>query len=63
MLSEAVRLPLAEGVNEVTTVQLPPAGSEDPQVLFSVKSAGSEPLNAMLEMVKVAPPVLFTVMV
>ena len=63
MLSEAVRLPLAEGVKEITTVQLPPAASEVPQVLFSVKSVGSEPLKAMLEMVKAAPPVFFTVMV
>jgi hypothetical protein len=32
MLSEATRVPVAEGVNKIAIVQLPPAGTEAPQV-------------------------------
>jgi hypothetical protein len=63
MLSEAVRLPLAEGVNRAAIVQLPPAATEAPQVLFSVKSPASAPVNAMLVTLKAAPPVFCNVMV
>jgi len=61
MVSEAVRVPVAEGVNNIAIVQLPPAATAELQVSFSVKSAGSAPVNAMLEMFKVALPVLFKV--
>jgi len=32
MLSEAMRVPVAEGVNMMAIVQLPPAATEAPQV-------------------------------
>lgn len=51
-LSVAERLPLAEGLNIVTSVQLPSAATDEPQVLFSVKSAGFAPVSAILEMLK-----------
>jgi hypothetical protein len=54
-LNEAERLPLAEGVNMVTIVQVPPAATDEPQVLFSVKSAGSGPVNPRPEMFKAVP--------
>jgi hypothetical protein len=57
-LSDADRLPLAEGVNAITIVQLPKTATEVPQVLFSAKSAGSAPMNVKLEMLKTVP-VLF----
>ena len=59
MLSEAPRVPAADGVNVIAIVQLPPAATEEPQVLFSVKSAGSAPMKAMVVMLKAALPVLF----
>ena len=62
MVSEALRLPLAEGENEVTIVQLLPAAREEPQVLFSVKSEGSEPPSAMLVMLKDVLPEFCNVM-
>jgi hypothetical protein len=34
MLTEAVRLPLAEGVNVTLIVQFPPAATELPQLLL-----------------------------
>ena len=51
-LSEAERLPLAAGVNKIAILQLPPAATDEPQVLFSVKSPGFEPVSAILEMLK-----------
>jgi hypothetical protein len=61
MVKEAVRLAAAEGVNVTENVQLPPAGSELPQVVVSAKSPGLAPVNAILLMDKAAFPVLFNV--
>lgn len=61
MLSEAARVPVAVGVNRIAIVQLPPAATEGPQVLISVKSVGFAPVNPMLAMLKAALPVLFRV--
>jgi hypothetical protein len=58
MVSEAARAPEAEGVNDITMVHVPPAASEEPQVLFSVKSAGLAPVRAILEMLNAMLPVL-----
>ena len=63
MLSEAVRVPAAEGLNMIAIVQLPPAATGWLHVSFSVKSAASAPLKAMLLMLKVALPVLLRVTV
>jgi hypothetical protein len=63
MLSEAVRLPLADGVNVTLTEQLTPAASELPHVLDSVKSLELAPVSAMLEMLKGEFPELFSVTV
>ena len=61
MVSEAVRVPAAAGVNKIAMVQLPPAATEELQVSASVKSAASAPVKAMLEMLKLALPVLLRV--
>ena len=63
MLSEAVRLPLAEGVKVTLIVQLPPAATEVPQLLLWAKSLGFVPPSARLEMLKAALPVLLRVTV
>ena len=63
MFKEAVRLPVAAGVNVTLMVQLPLAATEPPHVLVSAKSPGSAPANAMLLMVRAAFPVLFSVKV
>jgi hypothetical protein len=63
MVSEVVRAPVAEGVNNIAIVHVPPAATEEPQVLFSMKSAGAAPDKAMLVMFKAALPVLFSVTV
>ena len=54
----AVRVPEAVGVNTALMVQLPPAATEEPQVLVWEKSPGSAPVIVMLEMESVALPVL-----
>ena len=61
MLSVAVRVPAAAGVNITAIVQVPPAATDDPQVSASVKSEASAPVKARLDMVKLALPVLFKV--
>ena len=61
MLSAAVRVPLAAGVNKIAMVQVPPAATAGLQVSTSVKSPASAPVNAMLEMLKLALPVLLRV--
>ena len=61
MLSAAVRVPLAAGVNKIAMVQVPPAATAGLQVSTSVKSPASAPVKAMLEMLKLAPPVLLSV--
>jgi hypothetical protein len=63
MLTEAVRLPLAEGVNVTLIVQLAPAATLDPQLLVCAKSLALVPVSARLEMLKAELPVLFSVMV
>ena len=62
MDSEAVRLPLAAGLNVTLTEQLALAPSELPQVLVWVKSLALAPVSAMLVMLIAALPVLFRVM-
>ena len=62
MDSEAVRLPLAAGLNVTLTEQLALAPSELPQVLVWVKSLAFAPVGAMLVMLIAALPVLFRVM-
>jgi hypothetical protein len=61
MASEAPRAPVAEGVNNIAIVQLPPAATEGGQASASVKSAALAPVMAMLVMLKAALPVLFRV--
>ena len=63
MLSEAVRLPEAEGVKVTLIVQLAPAATELPHVLVRAKSPALVPATAMLVMLKVALPVLLRVTV
>ena len=62
MDSEAVRLPLAAGLNVTLTEQLALATSELPQVLVWVKSLAFAPVSVMLVMLIAALPVLFRVM-
>ena len=54
-LNEAERLPLAEGVNKITTLQLPPNASDVPQVLFSEKLLEFVPVNVKPERLRSAP--------
>ena len=61
MLTEAVRLPLADGVNVTLIVQLPPAATELPQVSVSEKSLAFMPVTVMLVMLRAPLPVLFSV--
>ena len=61
MLRAAVRVPLAAGVNKIAMVQVPPAATAGLQVSTSVKSVASAPVNVMLEMLKLALPVLLRV--
>ncbi len=63
MLSEAARVPVAEGVNNIAMVQLPPAATEELQVLACAKSVALAPVMEMLVMLRAAPPVLFRVTV
>jgi hypothetical protein len=60
-LSEAARVPMAEGTNEIAMVQLLSAGTGEPQVSASVKSVAFAPVTARLEMLKVALPLLLRV--
>jgi hypothetical protein len=63
MLNEAVRLPIAVGVNLTLMVQLLVAPSELPHVVVYPKSPGLAPVNAMLLMDRAALPVLLSVKV
>ena len=63
MLTEAVRLPLAEGLNVTLIVQLALAATELPQVLVWAKSLALVPASARLVMLKAALPVLLRVRV
>jgi len=49
-LTEAERAPSASGVKVAVIVQLPPAGTLDPQVLVSLKSLVFAPVRPMLVM-------------
>jgi hypothetical protein len=60
-VSEAVRLPVAAGVNNIAMVQVPPAATDAPQVLIWLKSLALAPVKAMLVMLKAAVPVLVRV--
>ena len=62
MVTAAVRVELARGVNVTLMVQLPPAETVPPQVVVSAKSAESVPVMAMLTPVKFVVPVLVKVM-
>jgi len=61
--TEAVRLPLAEGVKVTLIVQFAPAGTELPQLLVWAKSLAFVPVSARLERVKAALPELIRVTV
>ena len=61
MLTAAVRLPTAAGVNVALMVQLPFAGTELLQLLVTAKSPGSAPVAPMLVMVKAAFPLFVRV--
>ena len=63
MLSEAVSLPLAVGVNVTLIVQLAPAASELPQVLVWAKALALAPVIATLVMLNVAVPLFVRVTV
>lgn len=58
MLIEATRDPVAEGVKVTLMVQLPPAGTEVPQVLLCAKSLAFAPVIEMLVMLKAMLPPL-----
>jgi len=58
----ALRVPLAVGVKATLIVQLPPAGTLDPQLLLCAKSPGFVPVSIRLLKTKAALPVLLTVM-
>jgi hypothetical protein len=62
MDSEALRLPLAVGVNVTLTEQLALAASDLPHVVFWAKSPGFVPASVMLEMPRAALPVLLSIM-
>jgi len=61
IVMEALRVPAELGVNVTAIVQLPPAATEPPQVLVSVKSPGLAPVIAIPETFNVPLPVLFRV--
>jgi hypothetical protein len=63
MLSEAVRLPLAIGVNVTLMAHEAPAATELPQLLAWVKSPAFVPERAMLLTVKAPLPELVSVTV
>jgi len=58
---EALRVPVAVGVKVTEILQLPPAATLVPQVLFWPKSPEFAPVTAMLVMVSAPVPVLFRV--
>jgi len=62
-VTAAVRVPAAGGLKVTLIVQLAPIATLEPQVFVSAKSPGSAPVNAMLEMLRAALPVLLSVIV
>jgi hypothetical protein len=63
MLTAAVRVPLAVGLNVTLTLQLAPAANELPQVWVCAKFPALVPVIAMLLMVKLVVPVFLRVTV
>ena len=63
MLSKAVRLPLAFGLNVILTVQAAPEDKDLPHVAVWRKSPGLAPVIATWMLFKVAVPVLLSVAV
>jgi len=63
MLTAAVRVPLAVGLNVTLILQLAPAANELPQVCVCAKFPGLVPVIAMLLMVKLVVPVFLRVTV
>ena len=63
MKSEAVREPIALGLNVMLKVQLSPTARVAPQVVVRVKSAALVPVTLVLLMVILAVPVLVSVTV
>jgi hypothetical protein len=63
MLTEAVRLPLAAGVNVTLIVQLAPAATELPQAFVWAKSPALVPVTVMPAILNAALPVLVSVTV
>ena len=61
MVTEAARLPLAEGVKVTLIAQLAPAATELPQLLVWAKSLALAPETAMLLTLKAALPELVSV--
>jgi len=61
ILTDAVRLPVAEGVKVKLTVQLALGATELPQVLVRTKSAALGPVTVTLAIFKVALPLLVKV--
>jgi hypothetical protein len=63
MLTQAVRLPPAEGLKVTLIVQLLPAATELPQLLLWAKSLALVPVIARLVILNVALPLLVRVTV
>jgi hypothetical protein len=61
IVTDALRLPAAGGVNLTEMLQLPPANTTAPQVVVRVKSAALVPVSAMLAMERLPLPVLLNV--
>jgi hypothetical protein len=61
MLTAAVRVPLAEGLNVTKMSQLPPAATDVPQLFVIAKSRLSVPVIPIDVIVKVPLPVFFRV--
>jgi hypothetical protein len=59
--TEAVRVPLAEGVKVTLMVQLAPAATELPQVLVWAKSPAFVPVTDTLEIARAELPELLMV--
>jgi len=63
MFTDAVRVPLAEGVKVTLMVQLAFAATVDPQLFDCAKSAGFVPVSVMLVILSAVPPLLVSVTV
>jgi hypothetical protein len=61
MVTEALRAPVADGVNATLIVQFPPAATLLPQLFVCAKSPGFVSVIATAELLKVALPALETV--